>query len=114
MSYQRTKSQKEKNIMNQKVIMKYISESYITAAGRLKQAEADPSLFDEEQIESDRSFVSRVNMTLGMCCSETRMLIKGEYFEPSAHCWMYLYFRYSQLESMRKKALSEFFDKLDL
>ena len=100
--------------MNAKVIMEYISEAYIEAAGRLKQAQDNPSQFDGEQIENDRSYVTQINLALSMCSSECRMIIKGEYFEPSADSWMYLYFRYPQLERMRKKALSEFFDKLDL
>ncbi len=104
----------ERKAMDRKVLMEYISEGYIQASGRLKKAGEDPSQVDPEQLESDRSYVDRINRALGSCSNESRMLIRGEYFEPSANCWMYLCFRYSQLDRMRKKALSEFFDKLDL
>ena len=104
----------ERKIRDRKVLMEYISECYIQANDRLKKAGEDSSEFDAEQIECDRSYVNKINLALSRCSNESRMLIRGEYFEPSAGCWMYLCFRYSQLDRMKKKALSEFFDKLDL
>ena len=104
----------ERKAKDRRVLIKYISELYIQASDRLKLAGENQAEADAEQIESDRAYVDKVNLALSKCSSESRMLIRGEYFEPSGECWMYLCFSYSQLDRMRKKALSEFFDKLDL
>ncbi len=92
--------------------MGHISRSYLAAVRRLRSA--DSRTYDEKQRRSDREYVDRIHEALGRCTAETRELIRKEYFESSSDAWMYLYFRYSQLKRMKRKALAEFFNNLDL
>jgi hypothetical protein len=98
----------------QKVIMTHLSQNYLSALGRLRRCQDQFCGYDEKSRQSDRAYVDRIHKALSLCTSENRELIRREYFDPSPGTWMYLYFRYSRLERMKKKAFAEFLKNLDL
>jgi len=97
------------------IIIRHLCVLYRQAQLRLdlEEAEAPNRPLSNVRLD-DKSYIYKLDRSLLCCSSETQWVIRKEYLEVNPKGWYLDYVSRYTFQRMRKKAVREFYDILDL
>lgn len=96
-------------------IVRYIGEVYQRSRRRMDVYEFQNCVHENQQVyDCDQGMVHLIDRTLADCSPETRCIIRREYLEAHRKSWYTEYFSKTAYYRLKKIAVVEFIDCLDI
>lgn len=106
---------KEMDYRSQCSMLRYIGEVYQRAKKRLDLADYENTVMEKTALyESDSAFVFLIDRTLQDCSKDTRLIIRNEYLSFSHKEWYRGFYSESTFYRLKRKAVHEFIDCLNM
>lgn len=105
---------KQLQFEDKKIILQKLSECYLKSHRRIEIYKYQGVCEESTQYQADCALLQMIQITLDACSEHTKMIIKNEYFNLKKHEWYLEYYSRSSFYRLKKQAIIEFIDCLNI
>lgn len=105
---------KELQFEDKKLILEKLSECYLKSSRRVQIYKFQGINEESAQYKGDLTVLQMIEISLEACSKNTQMIIKNEYFTYKQHDWYLDYYSKSSFYRLKKLAIIEFIDCLNI
>lgn len=97
-----------------RLILQKISECYLKSSRRIEIYEYQGIREESEQYQADCAVRQMIQIALNACSENTQIIIENEYLKSKQHEWYLNYYSRSNFYRLKKQAIHEFIDCLNI
>lgn len=105
---------RELKFEDKKIVLEKLSECYLKSLRRIEIYEYQGIKEESTQYHADLIMIEMIEIMLNACSENTQIIIKNEYLNHKRHEWYLDYYSRSNYYRLKKQAISEFIDCLNI